>query len=202
MNSEQTNILILFVHPVFHKSRINRSLIEAVSNLDNVLVHKLYEEYPDFHIDIKREQSLLLENDIIIWHHPFYWYSAPAILKEWIDLVLQHNFAYGKKGTALTGKYVMSTVTMGGQQKAYQEKGFNHYTIRQFMAPYEQTVRLCNMHYLPPFIVHGTHLIQDKEIDLYAGQYKNLVTGLRDNNYDMKELMKYEYVNDILQNNP
>lgn len=27
--------------------------------------------------------------------HPFYWYSTPALLKEWQDLVLEHGWAYG-----------------------------------------------------------------------------------------------------------
>ena len=62
--------------------------------VEGVTVNNLYEKYPDFFIDVPEEQRLLLENDIIIWHHPFYWYSAPAILKEWMDLVLQHGFAY------------------------------------------------------------------------------------------------------------
>jgi glutathione-regulated potassium-efflux system ancillary protein KefG len=36
--------------------------------------------------------------------HLLYWYSTPAILKEWQDLVLEHVFAYGHEGTKLHGK--------------------------------------------------------------------------------------------------
>lgn len=88
-------ILILFAHPALENSRVNRYLIQAVEGLDSVTVHDLYEMYPDFHIDVKVEQDLLLAHDIIIFHHPFYWYSTPAIMKEWLDLVLEHGFAYG-----------------------------------------------------------------------------------------------------------
>jgi len=45
---------------------------------------------------------------MIVFHHPFYWYSSPAILKEWQDLVLEYGFAYGHEGTALRGKKSLS----------------------------------------------------------------------------------------------
>ena len=78
-------ILVLFAHPALQKSRVNSVMLDAIHGLEGVTIHNLYEEYPDFHIDIKKEQQLLLDHDIIILHHPFYWYSAPAIVKEWID---------------------------------------------------------------------------------------------------------------------
>jgi hypothetical protein len=64
-------------------------------------ISDLYEEYPDFYINVKREQQLLIEHDIIVFQHPFYWYSSPAILKQWEDLVLEFGFAYGPGGTKL-----------------------------------------------------------------------------------------------------
>ena len=47
-----------------------------------VTFNDLYEHYPDLFIDIKREQQLLAKHDIIIFQHPFYWYSSPPILKQ------------------------------------------------------------------------------------------------------------------------
>ena len=55
----------------------------------------MYEKYPDFNIDVDYEKKLLEKNQIIIWQHPFYWYSAPPLLKQWIDLVLEFGWAYG-----------------------------------------------------------------------------------------------------------
>ena len=123
-------ILILFAHPAFHKSRVNKKMINEINEIEGITFINLYEEYPDFQIDISKEQDLLLNHDIIIWHHPFYWYSAPAILKEWIDLVLQHGFAYGRMGTALKNKQVLSVITTGGRREAYQTEGFNQYTMQ------------------------------------------------------------------------
>src|SRR6516225_10847445 len=102
--SMRSRVLILFAHPALHKSRVNRRLIESVRGLDNVTINDLYEEYPTFDINVGREQELLLAHDVIVFQHPMYWYSSPAILKEWEDLVLEYGFAYGTGGTKLQGK--------------------------------------------------------------------------------------------------
>lgn len=109
-------ILVLFAHPALQKSRANRSLLQAISDLEGVTLHDLYQTYPDQLIDIKREQALLAEHDLIVFQHPFYWYSCPAILKEWCDLVLEYGYAYGQEGTALHGKQWLSAITTGGHR--------------------------------------------------------------------------------------
>jgi glutathione-regulated potassium-efflux system ancillary protein KefG len=191
-------ILILFAHPAFHKSRVNKKMIGALDDIEGITFSNLYEEYPDFQIDIKKEQDLLLNHDIIIWHHPFFWYSAPAILKEWIDLVLQHGFAYGRTGIALKNKLVLSVITTGGRREAYQTDGFNQYTMRQFLVPFERTVTLCNMSYLPPFVVHGSHLLTEDEINSAARDYQKILISLRDDIFDQNDMLNCGYLNDLL----
>ena len=85
-------------------------------------IHDLYEVYPTLSIDVKREQALLLEHDVIVFQHPFYWYSCPAILKEWQDLVLEHGWAYGVGGTQLRGKITLNAITTGGPAHAYRPR--------------------------------------------------------------------------------
>ena len=80
MQSFKNNILILFAHPALQNSRVNSQLIDYVKDLDGITFHDLYETYPDFYIDVKHEQNLLLGNDIIVFHHPLFWFSIPAIL--------------------------------------------------------------------------------------------------------------------------
>lgn len=82
-------VLIIFAHPRFEKSRANDALIAQIPKHKNITFNDLYEAYPDFNIEIQKEKQLLLEHDVIIWHHPFYWYSAPPLLKQWIDMVLE-----------------------------------------------------------------------------------------------------------------
>ncbi len=191
-------ILILFAHPAYHKSRINKALINAVQNIEGVTVNNLYEKYPDFFIDVPTEQKLLLENDIIIWHHPFYWYSAPAILKEWMDLVLQHGFAYGTYGKALEDKWILSVISTGGRKEVYSSEGKNQFTINQFLAPFKQSANLCRMKYLPPFVVHGSHTLSEEDLKKHASDYKQLILSLRDETCDSPKFDSIEYINQII----
>jgi glutathione-regulated potassium-efflux system ancillary protein KefG len=191
-------ILILFAHPAFQKSRINKKLINAVKNLDGITFNDLYENYPDFFIDVKREQQLLTQHDIIIWHHPFYWYNTPALLKEWMDLVLEHGFAYGMRGRALEGKSVLSVISTGGSKEVYSSEGRNHYTLNQFLVPFRQSVNLCRMNYLPPFIVHGSHTIKNDEIEEYALKYRKALLFLRDDKLLKADMEKEEYFNSLI----
>ena len=191
-------ILILFAHPAFQKSRINKVMVDAVKNLNGVTFHDLYENYPDFFIDIQKEQKLLLNHDIIVWHHPFYWYSAPALLKEWMDLVLEHGFAYGMQGRALEGKKVLSVISTGGRMEVYSLEGRNRYSINQFLIPYRQSANLCRMDYLPPFVVHGSHTIGKQDIEEYGRKYRRALELLRDNKLKGEDIVNTGYLNDII----
>ena len=100
-------VLVNFAHPLRAHSRINNAMRAAVEDLEGVIVNDLYAQYPDFLIDINREQSLCENADAIVFQHPFYWYSMPAIMKEWIDDVLQQGWAYGANGDVLKDKIFM-----------------------------------------------------------------------------------------------
>jgi glutathione-regulated potassium-efflux system ancillary protein KefG len=195
-------VLILFAHPALQKSRVNRSLIATVRTLENVTINDLYEEYPDFWIDVKREQDLLLNHDIIVFQHPFYWYSCPALLKQWEDLVLQHGFAYGAQGSKLNGKWVLTAITTGGSPSTYQRNGYNYYTIRELLTPFEQSVRFCGMHYLPPFVISGTFTFKNAEIAGSAALYRHALESLRDGRFAVGDFDRVSYLNEILPSSP
>jgi glutathione-regulated potassium-efflux system ancillary protein KefG len=191
-------VLILFAHPALRKSRVNKRLIETLVDLEHITFHDLYEAYPDFDIDVNREQALLTDHEVIIFHHPFYWYSAPAILKEWQDLVLQHGWAYGNEGKALCGKLMLSVISAGGREEAYQQGGSNRYTIGELLSPFDQTAHLCGMDYLPPFVIHGTHQLTDEDIAAHARAYRSVVVALRDGRIDLEAARQYPRLNSRL----
>lgn len=191
----QNPVLILFGHPTLRRSRVNRVLIDAVRDLDGIIIHDLYEDYPELDIDVPREQHLLSEHKIVIFQHPFYWYSTPPIFKAWQDLVLEHGWAYGHDGRALEGKILFNAITAGGGEEAYCQSGSNSYTVRQLLAPIEQTARLCGMDYLPPFVVHGTHSLGAAEIDRHAADYRRTVEALRDGLFDVDAARDWPRIN-------
>ena len=196
--ANRQNILILLFHPLLHKSRVNHELIGSVEGLEGVTIRLMYDLYPDFHIDVSEEQEVLLKHDVIVWQHPFYWYSSPSLLKEWIDLVLEHGFAYGTEGKALEGKKVMSAISTGGRKEAYLAADPNKNSIRQLLTPFEQTVTLCRMHFLPPFVVHGTHLLDQEGIRKAAKNYRKVIQVLSENVFSLDELSDHDYFNDII----
>lgn len=180
-------ILVLFAHPSLDRSEVNRPLAQATRGIDGVTLVDLYAEYPKLDIDVDREQQRLLDHDVIVFMHPLYWYSTPAILKEWQDLVLEHGFAYGSQGTALHGKIFFNVLTAGGAEAAYRAEGYNHFTIRELLKPLEQTARLCGMLYLPPFALFGARTaVDDGRVDDHIADWVRLVTAIRDRRLDME----------------
>lgn len=171
-------ILLQFVHPVARKSRANRALLGAARAVPGVRVNDLYELYPDFHIDVAREQALLEAHPAVVFQHPFYWYSAPALLKEWQDLVLAAGFAYGPGGTRLRGKTLASALTTGGAAEAYSPTGHNRYPISALLAPFDQTAHLCGMRYAEPFVVHAAPRLSDAELAAAGARYADWLRAL------------------------
>jgi len=191
-------ILVLFAHPALEKSRIHARLIKHIQHVQGVTFHDLYEAYPDFDIDVKREQYLLMLHDVIIWQHPFYWYSAPAMIKQWQDLVLEHGWAYGSSGKALSGKKIFNAISSGGSQAVYSKTGRNRFSVCELLSPFDQTAYLCNMTYLPPFVVHGTHKLQLADIDMHAVQYEQLLVALAGNRIAEHEWKNVTYLNELV----
>ncbi|RIL06085.1 MAG: NAD(P)H oxidoreductase [Proteobacteria bacterium] len=172
-------ILVLFAHPALQRSRVQRALAKAVRDLEGVTFHDLYEAYPDFDVDVAREQALLAAHDVVVLQHPLYWYAAPPLVKQWFDLVLEHGWAYGARGTALVGKRFLCAVSAGGDEAAYCAEGENRFSLRQLLAPVEQTARLCGMEFLDPFVVYGTHALGEDEIEAAAAAYAARLGALR-----------------------
>jgi glutathione-regulated potassium-efflux system ancillary protein KefG len=171
-------ILVLYAHPRPEASRVNQAMADAVREVAGVAVRDLYALYPDFHIDVAAEQDALTAAQVIVFHHPLQWYSGPPLLKEWIDSVLLHGWAYGQGGTALRGRRVLSAVSVGGKRDAYQRDGFHHYTVQDFLRPYERTATLCGMTYLEPFVFYGSYAANERDIHRHAESYREHLSSL------------------------
>lgn len=190
------NILIIFAHPLFEKSKVNKRMLYKLPKSDHLTVHDLYEEYPNFEIDISREKELLLAHDLIVWQHPMYWYSCPALLKQWIDLVLEHGWAYGAGGYALKGKMLLQIVSVGAARENYCQKGKDRYTIPELFEPFSQTAQVCGMHYLPPYVIHGTHVLAKEDIEEKTTNYAKFIRHALNEEIGWDKLSSYHYTSD------
>jgi len=174
-------IFCLFAHPRPRDSKIHRELRRVVENNPQVIFRDLYELYPDFFIDVAKEQKLLQECDVIIVQHPLYWYSVPSLVKEWIDQVLVSGFAHGPEGDFLKDKLWIQVISCGGEEKNYSEDGPSD--LRRYLFPIEQTAIYCSMEVLSPFVIYDamqiTHLELEKKVREYGQLVDQLIQGKR-----------------------
>jgi putative NADPH-quinone reductase len=163
--------LVLYAHSRPHLSRVNRKLAAAARALANVSVHDLYEAYPDFYIDVAAEHARLAAADVVVFLHPVQWYSMPALLKEWLDAVLQAGWAYGKDGHALAGKTWWLVATTGSPADTYAAEGVHGRPFDDYLHGYRQSAHLCGMRWETPLILHGAHLVGDDAVQAHQDAF-------------------------------
>ena len=151
--------LFILIHPQAQDSAINQGITKALEaqQRTDTKIKNLYALYPDFKIDIAQEQKDLQEADRIVLQFPLYWYSAPALLKEWIDKVFTMGFAYSYDGskTALVGKKLLLSITTGSGQETYTNNGQNKLSIENILLPFEGTAHFCKMIFEKPILTYG-----------------------------------------------
>lgn len=169
------NTLVLVFHPNLTISRANKQFVNVVEQEENVTVRRMYDLYPDGKIDVAVEQEFLSKADRIVWQFPFYWYSSPALLKQWEDDVLVHGWAFGAGGDKLHGKELLIATTTGAT--GYVHDTGVKYTVEDLLRPFQATNNLIGTRYLKPFIINNSMAIDDNQINEYAKQYASYVTN-------------------------
>ena len=136
-------VLIVFTHP--NPNSFNHALLEKTKAGLNqsgheVRVKNLYQEkfnpvlYSDdlsqLHNDniptrIDAEQKQLLWADGLIFIYPLWWFTPPAMLKGWFDVVLSHGVAFEYSNKGVTGllkhKKALVLITAGATEDWFQQ---------------------------------------------------------------------------------
>lgn len=148
--------LVILSHPALESSIANTTIIEQLQrSKHNITIRHLETMYNSYNIDVAAEQQALIEADTIIFQFPFFWYSVPAALKNWLDLVLTYNFAYGPEGDKLKGKHLIVSTTVGGPKESYTPLGYNHFNALELLKPLQQTAYLTQMNWHEPIFTHS-----------------------------------------------
>lgn len=189
-----SRVIVYYAHPGHRFSRANKAMAKEARTIEGVSFVDLYASYPRHDIDVDREQARLLEHSVILFQCPLFWYSTPSLVKEWQDLVLEHGFAYGSGGDQLAGKAMMFALTAAGPADAYTERGYQHFPLRTFLTPLEQTARLCGMHFPAPYVLHGSLQADDEAIEQHCKGYGQLLRALRDDRYDIQAALQKDVV--------
>jgi glutathione-regulated potassium-efflux system ancillary protein KefG len=188
-------LLVYYAHPGHRHSRANKAMFEQARRVNQITLVDLYAEYPRFDIDIDKEQQRLLDHQVILFQFPLFWYSTPSLVKEWLDLVLEHGFAYGDGGSRLSGKRMMIALTAAGPLDAYCSEGYQHYKLRTFLTPLQQTASLCHMAFCTPYVLYGALDAPTNGIEqVHAQGYRELLEAVRDDRYDFELASSWEVV--------
>lgn len=168
-------VLILLAHPSIEKSKANSALVDAVKELPNVRIINLYKEpfLKSTYIEAFRGA------DIVIFQFPFYWASAPHMLKKWCDEI----FSSIQENPGVKGKRLMITTTTGSAHEAYRSGGKNHFTIDELLRPYQLLANRSGMIWMTPFVVYGVSLLDAAQrIEAGAKDYKEYILNLQTEN--------------------
>lgn len=149
-------ILFLTAHPDLSASLVNRKWFDALSKVAGVTTRDLTAVGgAEMRFDPSVEQACLRQADRVVLQFPFYWYSAPPVLKAWLDQVLLFGFAYGPGGDQLRGKELALVISTGGPSQSYLAGSYNNFSMPELLAPFQQTAQMIGMTYLPPFVLHS-----------------------------------------------
>lgn len=170
-------IMVIVAHPNLENSRANRTLMQYAKQNENVDIRDLYKEYPDWNIDIEREQQLLLQYDRVVLQFPFYWYSCPPLMKKWMDDVLTFGWAFGPEGNSLKDKEFMLATTAAGSEHGYRAGGENWFTASELLRPIQATFNRCKVNYLPAFVTYNVERVSDEALQAEAARYAEQVSA-------------------------
>jgi glutathione-regulated potassium-efflux system ancillary protein KefF len=169
MNQNRT--LVLFAHAAPEASRVNRRLADAARMVPGVYLHDLYETYPDFYIDVAREHALLAQADVVVLLHPIQWYSMPALMKEWIDVVLPDCWSERANEDVLAGKRCWLVASTGSPASDFAADARHGHCFDHYLAPYRQLAAVCGMKWLAPLVLHGAHAVDPRTLELHVAAF-------------------------------
>jgi NAD(P)H dehydrogenase (quinone) len=134
--------------------------------------------------DIQTELDKLLWADLLILNFPIFWFSAPAMLKGWIDRVLVSGVCYGGKRFydqgGLAGKKALVTVTLGGREHMFGE-GAIHGPLEDMLRPILRgTLAYVGFDVLEPFVAWHVPYISEEARQQFLVDYDQRLQHLSD----------------------
>ncbi len=137
-----------------HDSVANKAVVEALERLlPGAAVDRLSDLYPSYVIDVKTEQEKLIDADTIVLQYPLFWYAHPSLLQKWLEDVWVHGFSHGSTGTALHGKELIASVTVGAPEEYYT--GTEATTIEDLTKPIKAACALAGVNYKGTVTTYG-----------------------------------------------
>lgn len=134
--------------------------------------------------EIKFEQKLITEADLITFIYPLWWMGFPAILKGYLDRVLSYGFAYQNENNISVGllghKKIQQFITMGNSIEKYQQLGFDK-ALKSCLV--DGLFNFCGITDIQHDIFGNIHLLDETDrqtilISVFEKTFKNLTALL------------------------
>lgn len=175
MEKNSKQVVVLLAHPNIKESQANKALMNAISDMEEVAVYNLYEMHSEDAFNVEMWSTAISHATALVFQFPFYWMSAPSLLKKWLDEV----FTYLAKTPAVAGKALMVAVTTGSEYDAYRSGGRNRFTTDELLRPYQATALHAGMVWQTPLVVYGMGTAEaGKNVAEETSHYKQRVEAL------------------------
>ena len=174
--NHDTKVLVLLAHPNFAARKMKTALAEAATQVAGVQVVNIY----DYPVDVETYRKAVTAAKAIVFQFPFYFRSAPHLLKQWTDEV---HFVLNMEGIP-AGKDFMVVTTTGSEEEAYRHDGRHMYTMEEYLRPYEGMARHAGMNWHKPIVAYGcptdADLAEKQLAEAAAGYMKKLEELIND----------------------
>ncbi|USS87137.1 NAD(P)H-dependent oxidoreductase [Fructilactobacillus cliffordii] len=167
--------LVIVAHPEYDDSSTQAFLRRAQADFDSVTWHKL--TVSDEPLDVASEQQMLLQADRIIFQFPMYWYSAPALLKQWEDDVLTRAFTFASEQGKLADKQLGIVTSLGYPEQEFQAGGTEGFSISEVLTPYRALAHRAGMQFLKPLVINQFAYLTDTEQAKLLIKYQQYLTA-------------------------
>lgn len=175
MEKDSKQVVVLLAHPNIKESQANKALMDAISDMEEVGIYNLYEMRNEDVFNVEMWSTAISHAAALVLQFPFYWMSAPFILKKWLDEV----FTYLAKTPAVAGKTLIVATTTGSEYDAYRSGGRNGFTVDELLRPYQASAVHAGMVWQTPLVVYGMGTSEaGKNIAEGANCYKQRIEAL------------------------
>ncbi|MCQ2286607.1 MAG: NAD(P)H-dependent oxidoreductase [Bacteroidales bacterium] len=165
-------VLVLVAHPNLKESTANKALSEVAKSIDEVEVVDLYSLKK---FDVEDFKEKVAGVSAIVFQFPFYYASAPAKMKEWIDDVF-----YMFPKDLVQGKALLVVTTTGSEEAAYHSGARNMFTVDELLRPYQLTAHHSGMIWQTPLVVYGMSTKEaEKNLSTGEKEYRNILEKLK-----------------------
>lgn len=184
--------LILVAHPEEQDSGTQAFLTQALRFASQEITRRVL---PEGQFSPQKEMKDVLSANRIIFQFPLYWYSAPAILHQWLaDCLIT---PYKEK---LKGKELGLVVSTGRPESEFGLGKKQGYSLSELLRPFVAVADTLGMQMLPYFLIAQFEYMTDQQRQKLLIDYIQYLELSRDSSFSEREHWFVQRLADMTEN--